>query len=90
VNRKPFIIGGAVGLALAGIWFIFCYAMSLMPAVSPVSLSIAFRPWWQYWYVSVGLFLWPIFIAVDIVRHRRNREKKMKGFDVLPRDESSI
>jgi hypothetical protein len=36
-------------------WLALCWWVSTLPAVTDVSLSLAFRPWWRHW--EGGLFV---------------------------------
>jgi len=59
------------GLIAGGIIFILSFAytifFSTLPAISPVSLSIALRPWWkiQNWMFSFILAL-PFFCILEL------------------------
>jgi hypothetical protein len=60
-----------VGLVLATSWFAFCYWLSQLPVVSPVSLSLSVQPWWKYWPIAAGLFCLPLLALVVLSLRRR-------------------
>ena len=63
------IKAGLIGGTLAGIIaFLLCCWMASLPAVSPVSSSLAFRPWWRWsnWAVSI-LFLAVSALSIGII-----------------------
>lgn len=49
VLKKGIIWATASGLILGGVWFGWLCFISSLPVISPVSLSIGFKPWWQNW-----------------------------------------
>ena len=61
----------AIGGLFAVGWLLACFWLSRLPVVSPVSLSLSFRPWWRYWEFGVVLFLFPV--VVIIARHLTTR-----------------
>jgi amino acid transporter len=47
-NLKKGVVFGLVGgFVAAMLVFGLCFWMSTLPAVTPASLSLAFRPWWR-------------------------------------------
>jgi hypothetical protein len=48
------VVAGIVGIVGATMWMALCYWISSLPVISPVSLSLAFTPWWRHWQVAVG------------------------------------
>lgn len=63
---KAVCIALLIGCCLAAAWFRFCYFVSQAPVISPVSLALAFRPWWRHWEMGGALFLLPL--AVWLIR----------------------
>jgi hypothetical protein len=62
-NYKKALRWGLIsGFVCTALWFANCYFISKLPAVSEVSLSLAFQPWWRHWLAGIV-----IFIAVSIV-----------------------
>ena len=54
--RFRVLLAAAVGAVGATMWMALCYWISSLPVVSPVSLSLAFTPWWRHWQIAVGFF----------------------------------
>ena len=52
-----FRVGILTGLIAGLLWFIFCCWAASLPAVSPVSLSLAFRPWWTNGKSALAVFV---------------------------------
>jgi hypothetical protein len=59
--RKGALFGMTAGLTLASAWMGWMVFVSTLPVVSPVSISVAFSPWWRAsnW-VSAGF----VFVVV--------------------------
>ena len=55
--RRGIIAGCIVGSVLGLAWFLWCCVISTLPALSPVSLSLAFRPWLGNWESAFVIFL---------------------------------
>ena len=55
-GAKAGLICGSIAAAA---WFAFCCCVAARPAVTPVSLSLAFRPWWRVtnWLSAFGVFV---------------------------------
>jgi hypothetical protein len=45
--KKGVVVGPVADFAAAMLAFALCFWTSTLPAVTPVSLSLSFRPWWQ-------------------------------------------
>jgi hypothetical protein len=54
--RKSLVVGGIVGAVTASLWFGLCCWISTLEAATDVSLSLAFRPWWDNWRSSAVVF----------------------------------
>ena len=59
------------GLLLSAAWLGLCFWLSRLPAISPVSLSLAFQPWWRYWNVAAVLFFLPFLVLVILILRAR-------------------
>lgn len=55
--KRGLVWGTALGLIAGGLWFGWLCFVSGLPVISPVSLSIGFKPWWQNWRSAAVLFL---------------------------------
>jgi hypothetical protein len=75
--------GVIYGFIAGGIIFILSFAytifLSTLPAISPVSLSVALRPWWKLnnWIISL-IFVSPFFLffgakGAFTVKHKKRR-----------------
>jgi hypothetical protein len=61
----------------AGLWFLSCCFVASQPAVTDVSLSLAFRPWWSNWKSALVVF----FVVFVLVAMLKTLQMKL-----LPRD----
>ena len=52
---RNFAIALLVGASLSCVWFAVCALMAQLPVIGPVSLSLAFQPWWRHWPVGSAL-----------------------------------
>ena len=79
--------GVAVGIIsgfIAGVlWFLLCCWVASLPAVTDVSLSLAFRPWWSNWKSALVVFA-VVFVLMGLIatlrpktRHPAKRRKKV-------------
>lgn len=50
-------VGLALGTIAGACTFILCYLAACLPAISEVSLSMSFRPWWRLsnWMTSLAI-----------------------------------
>lgn len=49
-----------IGALLSCGWFVACALTAQLPVISPVSLALAFQPWWRHWPIGLGLLLLPV------------------------------
>lgn len=72
MTLKRQILGSfAIGALFVAGWFLLCAEVASLPVISDVSLSLAFRPWWRLWPVTVALFLMPL-LALSTFHIRRS------------------
>jgi hypothetical protein len=46
-------------IVLGTMFFLLCLWVASLPVATPVSLSLAFRPWWRYWQLGAFIGLIP-------------------------------
>jgi hypothetical protein len=68
--------GLGCGFVCAALWFANCYFISTLPAISEVSLSLAFQPWWRHWLAGVIIFVIVSIIVGLFAALRPNFPKK--------------
>jgi hypothetical protein len=56
-HRKGLRWGLGCGFVCSLLFFATCFFASTVPAISEVSLPLAFQPWWKYWGIGVSTFL---------------------------------
>jgi hypothetical protein len=68
---RNFLFAVAIGALLSCGWFVPCAWIGSLPVISPVSLSLAFQPWWRYWGMGVILLFapWLWMLAHDTWKH---------------------
>lgn len=57
--KRGLVVGGILGVIAGALWFAWCCVLASLPAVTPVSLSLLFRPWWRNWrsaLIVAGIF----------------------------------
>jgi len=62
-SKRNIVAALSIGVLLATGWFLVCFSLSRLPVVSPVSLAIAFQPWWRHWQFGVVLLVLPVLIS---------------------------
>ncbi len=55
--KRGIVWGTVLGLILGGLLFVSLCSIADMPVISPVSLSIVFKPWWQNWRSAIVVLL---------------------------------
>jgi len=62
--RRGLVLSTLLGLLLGGLWFGWLYVVSNLPVMTPVSLSIGFKPGWQNWRSGAVVFIVVVFLAL--------------------------
>ena len=70
--RRGAKAGSICALIASTAWLAICYCVALVPAVSPASLSLAFRPWWRTrnWLSAFAVFVMVFLVAGMLVALR--------------------
>jgi hypothetical protein len=63
-SERQFFAALVSGTAFAIAWFLCCAWLSHTPVLSPVSLALAFRPWWRHWPIATALLVLPFFLLL--------------------------
>jgi hypothetical protein len=73
--KKPTVVGSLGGVAASASVFAFCIWASTWDAVSPVSLTLSFRPWWRAsnWIAAALSFA---VVAVVLAARAASRPRK--------------
>ena len=84
-NRKRLLLGAAIVYSTAfTILYAVAYRLSLLPAISEVSLSCALDTMEKRIYFAAEVALWGLVILSPLIFWWAKREKKMKAEQSVP------